>query len=132
MDPKMRFENTYITLQNVLMVCVPIADEEGENHHGEDGEDEDDVEGAAELVKDQVDLRIDHITLDDQADREVHKSSRHRGEILRYQGEISQDNSTIIRVNVKAVPKYLLLLLLLLMSEIPDYEALLSEIVLDV
>ena len=68
MDPKTRFENTYITLQNVLMVCVPIADEEGEDHHGEDGEDEDDVEGAAELVEDPVDLRIDHITLDDQAD----------------------------------------------------------------
>jgi len=70
MDPKTRFENTYITLQNVLMVhsCIPIADEEGEDHHGEDGEDEDDVEGAAELVEDPVDLRIDHITLDDQAD----------------------------------------------------------------
>jgi hypothetical protein len=96
-------------------VCVPIADEEGEDHHGEDGEDEDDVEGAAELVEDSVDLRIDHITLDDQADREVHKSGRHRREILRYQGEVSQDDGAISGVNDKAVP-------ILTIASSPSYE----------
>ena len=96
-------------------MCVPIADEEGEDHHGEDGEDEDDVEGAAELVEDPVDLRIDHITLDDQADREVHKSGRHRREILRYQGEVCQDDRTISSVNDKAVP-------ILTIASSPSYE----------
>jgi hypothetical protein len=40
-----------------------IAYEKREDHHGEDGQDENYVECPAELVENQVDLGIDDITL---------------------------------------------------------------------
>jgi hypothetical protein len=42
-----------------------IAYEKREDHHGEDRQDENDVEGPPELVEYQVDLGIDDITLND-------------------------------------------------------------------